>query len=308
MHFEGDLRSRLDEPERALDPISTRLSEADLTIVNLETSVGSGGTPEPKRYTFQAPPSAFDALAAAGVDVATMANNHAMDYGPEGLNETLAAAERAAEGSPALSIVGIGEDLEAAFTPALHDIRGTTVAVLGASLPDDPTADPTEQWAAAPDRPGIAVALDPEPLLAAVAAARAESDVVVVYMHWGVQGDACPNDSQANLAGALAEAGADVVVGSHTHRLQGAGLLDDAYVAFGLGNFAWYTQASAATTTTGLLTLTVDDGVAVGEEWAPARIGSSGLPEFADGADAHEMRTDFADLRECTDLEPPGGR
>jgi poly-gamma-glutamate synthesis protein (capsule biosynthesis protein) len=127
---------------------------------------------------------------------------------------------------------------------------------------------------------------------------------VVVYMHWGIQGDECPSGSQVELAGALADAGADVVVGSHTHRLQGAGLLGDTYVAFGLGNFAWYTQGSVATTTTGLLTLTIDDGQVSDESWAPARIGSTGLPEFVEGDDARQMRQDFARLRDCTDLQP----
>ena len=86
VHFEAQLRSRLSDPSTALAPIATQLSAADLTVVNLETSIGESGTPEPKRYTFQAPPEALDALAAAGVDVATMANNHAMDFGPEGLS------------------------------------------------------------------------------------------------------------------------------------------------------------------------------------------------------------------------------
>ena len=90
VHFEAQLRSRLSDPSTALAPIATQLSAADLTVVNLETSIGESGTPEPKRYTLQAP-EALDALAAAGVDVATMANNHAMDFGPEGLSDTLAA-------------------------------------------------------------------------------------------------------------------------------------------------------------------------------------------------------------------------
>ncbi|WP_165367933.1 CapA family protein, partial [Phytoactinopolyspora endophytica] len=293
VHFEGALRSRLDDPADALAPISTQLSGADLTIANLESSVGTGGSPEPKRYTFQAPPSAFDALAAAGVDVVTMANNHAMDYGTDGLAETLDAAEQAADADSPLSVVGVGDDVQEAFEPAVLDVDGTTVAVLGASMPDDPTADPTHQWAAEEDRPGVAVTLDPRPLLNAVESAQAEADVVVVYMHWGVQGDACPSDSQQELAGSLAESGADVVVGSHTHRLQGAGVLDDTYVSYGLGNFAWYTQSSEATSTTGMLTLTVDDGRVTQESWDPATIQSDGLPEFADGTQAGRMTEDF---------------
>src|SRR5829696_8829566 len=76
VHFEAQLHFRLAEPTTALAPIAGRLTAADLTVVNLETSIGTSGSPEPKRFTFQAPAAAFDALAAAGVDVATMANNH----------------------------------------------------------------------------------------------------------------------------------------------------------------------------------------------------------------------------------------
>ena len=66
------------------------LREADLAVANLETSVGTGGTPENKQYTYQAPPSAIDALRAGGFDVITMANNHGRDFGPDGLAESLA--------------------------------------------------------------------------------------------------------------------------------------------------------------------------------------------------------------------------
>ncbi|TDC46702.1 CapA family protein, partial [Jiangella ureilytica] len=305
IHFEGALRARLDDPATALAPIAAQLGAADLTVVNLETSVGTSGTPEPgKRFTFQAPPSSLTALSAAGVDVVTMANNHAMDFGPDGLADTLTA--RAAAATQGLDVVGVGKDLTDAFRPAVRDVRGTTVAVIGANVPDDPGADPTAHWAATATTAGVATALDPAPLLAAVARARAQADVVVVYLHWGVQGESCPSPSQTALATALTDAGTDVVVGSHTHRLQGAGLAPrtDAYVAYGLGNFVWYAQASEATSTTGVLTLTVDGAAVTAEAWAPARIGADGIPAFAAGDAAGTMRADRAALRECTDLRP----
>ncbi|PSL03200.1 poly-gamma-glutamate synthesis protein (capsule biosynthesis protein) [Haloactinopolyspora alba] len=304
IHFEGELRARLDDPADALAPAKPALSAADLTVANLETSIGDSGRPAAdKRYTFQAPPSALRALASAGVDVATMANNHGLDFGAAGLADTLAAADDARTGEPAIDVVGIGRDTDDAFAPALHEVGGTTVAVLGASLPDDPTADPTAHWAATASSGGVAVALDPARLLAAVRHARDTADVVAVYLHWGVQGERCPSDSQRDLASALAGAGADVVVGSHAHRLQGAGTLDGTYVAYGLGNFAWYTQ-SPTTSPTGVLTVTADGTGVTDATWTPARIGSDGLPDFVTGADAEQMSGDFASLRSCTDLRP----
>ena len=198
VHFEGVLAQRLRDPATALAPVAPALSAADVTILNLETSVGSGGRPEPgKRFTFSAGPAAFAALAAAGVDVASMANNHALDYGRARLPSTLEAIRRAARAETPLSVVGIGRDAGEAFAPALTDVRGTTVATLAASVADqDPTADRTGQWAATDERGGIADALDPARLLEAVRRTRGAADVVVVYLHWGVQGQRCPSGDQ----------------------------------------------------------------------------------------------------------------
>ena len=88
--------------------------------------------------------------------------------------------------------------------------------------------------------PGLAAARDDTRLLAAVRAADAHSDVVAVYLHWGAEHRGCPTAEQRKLAQNLADAGADVVVGTHAHVLLGAGMLDDTYVSYGLGNFLWY--------------------------------------------------------------------
>ena len=110
VHFEGPLRDRLADPKRALAALEPLLAAADLAVINLETSVGTCGSPEPKRWRFQAPPSALTALAVAGVDVVTMANNHAKDFGDVGLAQSLAAAADAEAGDPSLSVVGVGAD------------------------------------------------------------------------------------------------------------------------------------------------------------------------------------------------------
>ena len=311
IHFEGVLRDRLADPATALAPATAALAAADLAVVNLETSVGIGGRPEPgKRYTFQAPPSAFAALAAAGVDVATMANNHALDFGRRPLAGTFAAIDSAGTADPPLAVVGIGRDVDAAFRPALVDVGDTVVATIGATTAAlDPTADPTGQWAATPFSPGTADAVDPTRLLRAVRQADRAADVVVVYAHWGVQGERCPDDAQRSLAGDLVAAGADVVVGSHTHRLQGDGRLGRGYVAYGLGNYAWYTQGSEASSTTGVLTLTVQPprsragrARVTGAEWEPARIGVDGLPSPTTGASATAFRAERGSLRACARL------
>ena len=314
VHFEGVLERRLDRPATALAPATATLAAADVAIVNLETSLGVGGRPQPgKRYTFQAPASALSALAAGGIDVATMANNHALDYGAEPLASTFEAIGTARAADPPLAVVGIGRDADAAFRPARIEVDGTVVATIGATVADDdPTADPTGHWAATDGSPGTADGLQPARLLASVRRASRTADVVVVYMHWGVQGERCPSDAQRSLASALVAAGGDVVVGSHSHLLQGDGRLGAGFVAYGLGNYAWYTQSSAATPATGVLTLTVRPPAAregrasvTDAVWEGAEIGADGLPAPLAGDAAVEFDDEVTALRACAGLRDP---
>lgn len=309
IHFEGPLADRLRTPRTALAPATDALARADVTIVNLETSVGTGGRPEPgKRFTFSAGPEAFAALAAVGIDVAAMANNHALDFGRARLPSTLRAARRAGSADPPLAVVGIGADADAAFAPAVIDVDGTVVATLSASAADqDPTADPTGAWAAGPGRSGVADALDPRRLLREVHRVDAEADVVVTYLHWGVQGERCPSRQQRTLATRLVRAGADLVVGSHAHEVQGDGRLGQGYVAYGLGNFAWYSPGP-----TGVLTLTVRPprdpagrARVTSSRWSPATIGADGLPVPATGSAAADSRARRTALRACAGLAAP---
>ncbi|MCL8253378.1 CapA family protein, partial [Aeromicrobium fastidiosum] len=98
-------------------------------------------------------------------------------------------------------------------------------------------------------------------------------DVVVVYLHWGEEGDADPTGSQLSTAGALEAAGADVVVGTHAHTPLGAGRRGSTYVSYGLGNFYWYHGRQAES---GVLNLSVRGGEVVADEWVPGRIPRAG--------------------------------
>ena len=131
MHFEGILRPRLSNPATALGPIAKWLSAADLAMVNLETAITTGGTPAPnKQFTFRAPATAFKALKAAGVDVASMANNHGMDYMEGGFRDSLAAIKRTR-----FPTVGIGKNADEAYKPyrvtitSLHLLVQTSICL-----------------------------------------------------------------------------------------------------------------------------------------------------------------------------------
>ena len=136
VHFEGVLAERLRDPATALAPAAAALGAADVAIVNLETSVGSGGRPDPgKRFTFSAGPVALTALAAAGVDVAVMANNHALDFGRARLAQHVARCPTAAAARPGARRRRDRRD--ARTRPSARrcrEVRGTVVATLAASV------------------------------------------------------------------------------------------------------------------------------------------------------------------------------
>jgi poly-gamma-glutamate capsule biosynthesis protein CapA/YwtB (metallophosphatase superfamily) len=300
-HFQLNLASLLDHPRGALGPVARSLGAADLTMVNLESAIALGGTRDPKelevpsdRFWYRTSPRALQVLAAAGVDVVTMANNHGVDYGPAGLAETL----RARRDGP-LAVVGVGRNRRDAFSPYRVTIRGTDIAVLAADASPREGMSPT--WAAGATTAGLAAAHSSRPtaLLRAVRVAARASDVMVVYLHWGTEERSCPDHRQPALARALAEAGADVVVGSHAHVLLGSGWLGRTYVDYGLGNFLWYHDGHPET---GVLRLTIRDGKVVADSFRPARIQTYGRPLPLRGDERDDAIESWRRLRSCTGL------
>jgi poly-gamma-glutamate synthesis protein (capsule biosynthesis protein) len=294
VHFASQLAALLDDPDDALAELRPVLATADLAMVNLETALTTRGTEQPKKFHFRAPATALDALAGAGVDVVTMANNHAVDYGKVGFADTMAARDD----SP-IPVVGVGRDRADALSPAVLEAEGLRVAFLGATQVPDWTL---ATWPAGADRPGVAAASDPARLAQAVRTAAAKADVVVVYLHWGTDYTSCPNRLQVQTAKALAEAGADVVVGTHAHQLQGAGWLGDTYVDYGLGNFVWWRRNSEVQSRTGVLTLTLEGGHVVGDEWTPMRVSGDGIPREPDAEESERLADAWRDARSCTGL------
>jgi len=299
VHFTGRTEGLLDDPGTAFGPIATSLSAADLAMVNLETAITEGGDEEPKQFHFRAPAVALDALDAAGIDIASLANNHAVDYGPVGLEDTLAAVST----SP-IPVVGIGPDAATAYAPFRTEIRDVGISIFGASQVPDRTF---QRWTATDTSPGIASTADRARLLAGVSQATAAGDVVVVYLHWGIEGDECPTEEMRILATELAAAGADAIVGAHAHLLLGGGYLDQpgssAYVAYGLGNFLWW-RPQAFSDDTGVLTLTIQGGSVAGSMFTPALIDDAGRPQPVIGPEAATAVAGFEALRECAGLLP----
>jgi poly-gamma-glutamate capsule biosynthesis protein CapA/YwtB (metallophosphatase superfamily) len=291
VHFTGRTAPLLTNPATAFGPIATVLSSADFAMVNLETAITERGTEEPKQYHFRAPVAAFDAVRAAGVDAVTMANNHVLDYGQVGLADTLDNARKAN-----FPYVGIGKDAASAFAPYYTTVKGVKIGVVAFSQ----VHELEYTWAARDNRPGVAAAVDVARAVAAVRTARANADLVIVFNHWGQEGNACPTGEQKTFAGKLATAGADVIIGSHAHTLQGDGWLGQTYIAYGMANFVWY--GDSFSTETGVLKLTMSGRKVVRNEFVPAVVSATGQPLVASGAAATALSSRFAGLRGCTGL------
>jgi poly-gamma-glutamate synthesis protein (capsule biosynthesis protein) len=296
IHFESPIREKLAaSPASVLRPIAPVLSRADIAVVNLETAVTDRGTPAPKEYVFRAPTSAFSALKSGGVDVASVANNHGMDFGTTGLRDTLKSAR--AGGVP---VVGAGWNDKQAYAPHRVTVNGQRIAIIGATqVLDDHLIT---AWTAGPGKMGLASAKDEPRLVRAVKEARKTSDTVVVFLHWGLELSSCPTSFQTSLSSKLIAAGADVVAGSHAHVLVGAGMKRKALVAYGLGNFVFYASRES-TVQSGVLEVTVTGRRIDDYRWVPARI-SGGIPYPLSGSSRAQAVSSWRSLRSCTDLEP----
>jgi poly-gamma-glutamate capsule biosynthesis protein CapA/YwtB (metallophosphatase superfamily) len=291
VHFTGRTLRLLQDPQTAFGPFARVLSAADFAMVNMETAVTTRGTPQPKTYHFRAPVSAYSAIKAAGVDLVSVANNHTLDYGRVGLTDTLDSARKA--GMP---VVGAGRDAAEAYQPYRVTVGGVRLAVLAFSQ----VHELSSTWRATDSRPGIAVAFDQARTTAAVRAARADADVVIVFMHWGVEGSSCPSGEMTTFAGKMAAAGADLVVGTHAHVLLADGWKGATYVHYGLGNFVWYTTSHS--TDTGVLRVTVRKEGVVKREFLPGVVSGTGQPVPATGAAKQRVERTVAQAAKCTGL------
>ncbi|CAI6014900.1 CapA family protein [Cohnella sp. JJ-181] len=233
----------VDYPFKLAKPL---LESADIAAGNLEAPITTRGTPaENKQYVFKGKPEYLKGLKNAGLDVVSLANNHTLDQGWEGLSDTMDALD-----DIKLKHMGSGADDKEAFEPVYMEHDGLTVAYIGVS-----NVVPEGSWKAGPDHPGVAETYDTTRAVATVKKARELADVVVVMVHWGNERADTPKEAQFNVGHTLIDAGADLIVGSHPHVLQGFEAYKGKWIAYSLGNFVFTTkQGYSKTQDTGVLT------------------------------------------------------
>lgn len=260
--------------------------EADLFVLNLECCISDRGTPWPdprKPFFFRAPPKAVETLVHLGVDCVTLANNHALDFGTEAMLDTVRYLTDAG-----IASVGAGSDEVRARSPVILRANGFRLGVIG-------VADHPEDYAATPDRPGIAFA-DlrngiPDWLPRLIRAL--DTDAVLVTPHWGPNMTPEPVSHVRNAAPKILEVGATVIAGHSAHVFQGV----DGPILYDVGDFLDdYAVDPILRNDLGMLFfVTIDGGGPVLRlEALPLKL-DFGFTKLAQGEDAAWVRTRFTE-------------
>lgn len=228
--------AQLDSSENGIyDCISPELiqimQDADIMCLNNEFTFSTNGSPMPsKAYTFRANPERVAVLQEMGVDVVTLANNHVYDYGKQALLDTFATLKNAG-----IDYFGAGNNLEEAMDAVYYEIDGKTIAFVGASRAEKykltPQATETE--------PGILRCYDTELFLEAIREADANADFVIAVVHWGTEYSYDLEEVQLSTGKEYLDAGADAIIGGHSHCLQGMEFYDEKPIIYSLGNY-WF--------------------------------------------------------------------
>ncbi|HTX92244.1 MAG TPA: CapA family protein [Anaerolineales bacterium] len=221
-------------PQVVFAGVQSVLDQADLRVGNLECSISSHGSPVHKSYTIQAPPITAKALALGKFDLVTLANNHSMDYGIQGLADTQNNLSLYG-----IESVGAGTNFSRAHMPVILEKNGLRLAFLGyVDVPVENTGFDAHTWIATQTQPGIAWA-DPNQIKIDVAAAKTQADLVIVMLHSGYENVSSVMANQSREAHAAIDAGASLVIGAHPHILQGIERYHGGLIAYSLGNFVF---------------------------------------------------------------------
>jgi len=218
---------------------STRqfIKSADVAIANLEAPLTAKGERfEDKKYTFKVPPHFVHGIANAGFDVVTMANNHIVDFGCDGIVNSFAALEEAG-----IRHCGAGQNRAEACAPTILDIYGIKVAFIGFSM-----TYPEEFWATQ-RRCGTCYPTE-QLLYEQITQAERMADLTVVSFHWGAEKHESPRAYQQNYGRNAIDFGADLVLGHHPHVLQGLELYKGKLIVYSLGNYVFASYSNAAKT------------------------------------------------------------
>lgn len=218
---------------------------ADIMLVNNEFAYSTRGTPLNKAYTFRADPSRVNILKELGVDIVSLANNHAYDYGPDAFADTLATLD-----SAGISYIGAGKNIDEAKKPTYFIVNGYKFAFTAATRAEKNIVTP----AATENSSGVLRTYDPTEYLGVISEAAEKSDYCIAYVHWGAEGSHDIEAGLPEMGAKFIDAGADIVIGAHAHVLQGIEFYKGKPIVYNLGNFIF----NGKTMETGILEITAN--------------------------------------------------
>lgn len=245
----GEFRNRGEDINNCIDASLLDLMRgADIFMANNEFCYSDRGAPiEGKKYAFRSKPSNVSILGDMGVDIVSLANNHAYDWGPDALFDTIDILNGAK-----VPFVGAGKDIYEAMRPVYFKANGVTISYVSATqierLGNPDTKEATET------SPGVLRTLDPEKACQVIGDTKSNSDFCIMYVHWGSENTDLVEASQRDLAKKYVEAGADLIIGDHSHCLQGIDYIDNVPVFYSMSNY-WF---NSKTVDTGIAEIIID--------------------------------------------------
>ena len=239
----------------------SEMKSADIMMLNNEFPYSDRGEPlEDKQFTFRAKTSAASYLNDLGVDIVSLANNHAYDYGENAFLDTMETLENAG-----IVYVGAGRNLEEARRPVYYIINNVKIAIVSATQIE--RLDNPDTKGATDSSPGVFRCWNGDNLLETVRDAGENSDFVIAYLHWGTENVEDIDWAQEKQAAEVAEAGADLIIGDHPHCLQQINIVKGVPVIYSLGNF-WF---NSKTLDTGMVKVTLNENGLQSYQFIPCR-------------------------------------
>lgn len=233
------------------------MQKADLMVANNEFSFSDRGVPLPnKYYTFRGSPSRVSIYHEMGVDLVSLANNHVYDYGEDAFLDTITTLDNAD-----IAHVGAGKNKEEAQEPYYYIIGGYKVAFISATRAEKFILTPE----ATETQSGVFRCYDPEELLSLIKTTKQESDYVIVLLHWGKEDSHDLEQVQIDTGKQYIDAGADLIVGSHAHVLQGMEYYNDKLIAYNLGDFIFNREDKD----TGILSMNIHNDGTLSYQFIP---------------------------------------
>jgi Bacterial capsule synthesis protein PGA_cap len=273
--FVGDImlaRTIGENLKKDIDPfefVKPTFEEYDMVFGNLETTIGNKSQPQKgKLYTFAAPPESAKFIKNSGIKAVSLANNHTLDYGQNGLLETIEILEQ-----NEIKYFGAGKNKEEAFDYKVFSLNNQKIALF--AINDIETTftvnkmGPTNAW------------FDYQVLETNIKKAKQESDLVIVMPHWGVEYQLTQSSLQRQQAQKLLDFGVDLIVGNHPHVVQNLVKVDNKIVHYSLGNFVFDEMETQPNATKGqMLEVEISNGEIISHKNINIQIELDGRPKI----------------------------